>query len=471
MERLEAAYWPERITTLVDGRESRIFAPLGCGAGGSSNLYAATLERFERSDIESIAELPHPTGGWPVAWSDMVQYYEEAEHLYRVVGTSDPLSPQPQRNLRPPPRASAVDDHFMEAFTKTGLHPYRLHVGFGYEPGCIECGGRRCERDCRSDARSVCLIPALRTGRAVLLAECEAVRFEAGAQRVEAVICRHEGQLYRLRGRTVVLAAGAYHSPALLLRSKNDIWPNGVANGSGLVGCNLMFHANEWIAVWPQRELAATGPRRTIGLRDFYVQDGVRLGMLQSTGLSAGFSEVYGYLISWFDRSLFRHFAPLRQLLRIPAKIGAFLFGRATVFTMVIQDVPLRGNRVVLDLINPERIHVTYDIPDELRQRARRARRLLRRALGRFRTLSLQLDVQLNYGHPCGTCRFGHDPAMSVLDRNCKAHELNNLYVVDASFMPTSGGTNPSLTIAANALRVAEALSSHLKETSTAWAA
>jgi choline dehydrogenase-like flavoprotein len=214
--RLDSAHWPERITTQVDGRESHIFAPLGCGAGGSSNLYAATLERFERSDVESTAELPHPTGGWPIAWSDMVRYYEEAERLYRVVGTVDPLSPQPQRNLRLPPPASAVDDHFMEGFARAGLHPYRLHVGFGYKPGCGECGGKRCERDCRSDARSVCLAPALRTGRTVLLAECEAIRFEADPRRVEAVICRHEGQLYRLRGRTVVLAAGAYHSPALL---------------------------------------------------------------------------------------------------------------------------------------------------------------------------------------------------------------------------------------------------------------
>ena len=470
-ERLASAHWPERITTRVDGRESHIFAPLGCGAGGSSVLYAATLERFERSDVESTAELPHPTGGWPVAWSEVVRYYEEAERLYRVVGTSDPLSPRPQKNLRPPPPASAVDDHFMDVFAKTGLHPYRLHVGFGYKPGCTECGGKRCERDCRSDARSVCLAPALRTGRSVLLAECEAIRFEACSQRIESVICRHEGRLYPLRGRAVVLAAGAYHSPAILLRSRSSIWPHGIANGSGLVGRNLMFHANEWFAVWPRRKLTAAGPRRTIGLRDFYVRDGMRLGMLQSTGLSAGFSEVYGYLVSWLDRSVFRRVTPLRQPLRVLAGTGSFLFGRATIFTMIIEDLPHAANRVVLDPSNPERIRVIYDIPDELRQRARRARKLLRTALGRFRTLSLQLDVQLNYGHPCGTCRFGNDPGTSVIDRNCKAHELDNLYVVDASFMPTSGGTNPSLTIAANALRVADALSKHLKETSAAVAA
>jgi choline dehydrogenase-like flavoprotein len=138
---------------------------------------------------------------------------------------------------------------------------------------------------------------------------------------------------------------------------------------------------------------------------------------------------------------------------------------------MIIEDMPQVGNRVVLDPVHPERIRVIYNIPDELRQRARRARRLLRTALGRFRILSLQLDVQLNYGHPCGTCRFGRDPATSVLDCNCKAHELDNLYVIDASFMPTSGGANPSLTIAANALRVAAALSQHLKETSAPCAA
>lgn len=462
-QRLASAYWPERITTQVNGGESRIFAPLGCGAGGSSNLYAATLERFERSDVESTAELPHPTGGWPTSWKEMVRYYEEAEHLYRVSGTSDPLSPQPRSNLTPPPPASAVDDHFMDAFAQAGLHPYRLHVGFAYKPGCAECAGRRCERDCRSDARSVCLVPALQTGRTMLLAECEAIRFEADAQRIVSVVCRHRKNLYRLRGHTFVLAAGAYHSPAILLRSRSTSWPDGVANRSGMVGRNLMFHANEWFAVWPRRKLAAAGPRRTIGLRDFYVKDGVRFGIIQSTGLSAGFSEVYGYLVSWFDQSRFRPLSPLRQLLRIPAKIGSLLFGRATVFTMIIEDMPRAENRVVLDPSDPDRIRVIYNIPDELRQRTRRARVLLKAALGRLRIMSLQRDVQLNYGHPCGTCRFGCDPASSVLDRDCKAHDLDNLYVIDASFMPTSGGANPSLTIAANALRVGAILSERLK--------
>jgi choline dehydrogenase-like flavoprotein len=149
-------------------------------------------------------------------------------------------------------------------------------------------------------------------------------------------------------------------------------------------------------------------------------------------------------------------------MLRVPLKAAELLLGPATIFAMIIEDFPYSENRIAIDPENPNRIKVIYTISPELRQRVRQARSLLRRSLGHF-AIPLQNDVQLNLGHPCGTCRFGNDPKASVLDADCKAHELENLYVVDASFMPRSGGANPALTIIANALRVGDKLNARIK--------
>lgn len=150
----------------------------------------------------------------------------------------------------------------------------------------------------------------------------------------------------------------------------------------------------------------------------------------------------------------------LRGLLRLPAAIAAQVLGEAQIFVGLMEDLPYAGNRLKYDPANPDRLHVSYDIHPELTARHRAFRRALRRALKGQRRLMLSPRPEPNFGHPCGTLRFGNDPATSVLDRNCRMHDIDNLWVVDASFMPTSMGVNPSLTIAANALRVADHLKS-----------
>jgi choline dehydrogenase-like flavoprotein len=225
-----------------------------------------------------------------------------------------------------------------------------------------------------------------------------------------------------------------------------------------------MLHASEWFAVWPKRKADITGPRKTIGLRDFYTSDGARLGMLQSTGLTVGFGEIYTAFLTWLENSMLRRVSLMKPFLRISAKALAVFLGRATVFTMIIEDFPLADNRVLLSETDPVGIFIKYNIPEELRSRVLKARKLLKKAFRNLRVMPLYSDVRLNYGHPCGTCRFGHDPEKSVLDSSCRAHGLENLYIVDASFMPSSGGVNPSLTIAANALRVGDILSKRLRE-------
>ncbi|TXT23751.1 MAG: glucose-methanol-choline oxidoreductase [Gallionellaceae bacterium] len=452
--RLGSGNWPTRITGNVDGIKSQFFAPLGCGAGGSTLLYAAALERLDPCDFMPLPG--HSDNAWPISFEQLLPYYRMAEKLFGVRGTTDPLCPSEEPQLPAPPALAECDQHFLGSLGASGLHPYRLHIAYGYEPGCKECGGYICARGCKADARTVCLKPALRTGNAHIIDRCEVERLVADATTVKEIVCRRDGGEFVIRARVVVLAASAYFSPVLLLKSTNEHWPHGLANRSGMVGRNLMFHVSDLVAVWPRGKYSMDGPRKTLAFRDFYIHQGVKLGSVQSTGLTAGYGNIVYFFKTAFDRSRWSWLKPVRPLLRIPAYLAAILFGRATIFATIMEDRPYPDNRIVLDPDEPSGMRFDYTVHTELRERASLLKGLVKKAFGRHRLLVISQEVNLNYGHPSGTCRFGADPSSSVLDPNNKAHDLDNLYVVDASFMPTSGGANPSLTIAANALRVAE---------------
>lgn len=458
-ERLRNGSWPTKITGNTGKMRSQFFAPLGCGAGGSTLLYAATLERFHPSDFAPSSNIDNSTGSWPISFEQFQPYYRKAERLFKVRGTWDPLCPDEGSQLLAPPALTECDEHFLDSFKASGLHPYRLHVAFDYQSGCKECSGYICPRKCRGDARTICLEPALRTGNAYIIDRCEVERLEADASTIKEITGRRDGEKISIRARIVVLAAGAYFTPVLLLKSGNEFWPHGLANTSDMVGRNLMFHISDFIAVWPRGKYSMQGPRKTLAFRDFYIHRGKRLGSVQSTGLTADYGNIVLYLKTEFDRSRWHWLKLVRPLLRIPAYVAAVLFGRATVFATIMEDKPYRENRIVLDPHEPSGMRFDYVVHAELNERNKVFRDSFKRALERHRTFILSKDISLNYGHPCGTCRFGTDPSSSVLDVNNKAHDLNNLYVVDASFMPTSGGANPSLTVAANALRVAEHIS------------
>jgi choline dehydrogenase-like flavoprotein len=132
--------------------------------------------------------------------------------------------------------------------------------------------------------------------------------------------------------------------------------------------------------------------------------------------------------------------------------------GPAKIFVGVMEDLPYAANRVVADPGDADLIRFHYAFSDELKSRRTAFRTTMRKAFAKHRTLFLSQSPTLNFAHPCGTLRFGDDPKTSVLDRDCKVHGVGNLYVADSSFMPTSNGSNPSLTIAANAYRVADRL-------------
>ena len=441
------------------GDGGRRFVPLmGTGTGGSSALYGMAMERFFPDDFKpglafpALARDSDLPAQWPLQYDELTRWYRQAEQLYGVRGGRDPLRPTDAPLPASPPlsaRSAELHAHFEAA----GLHPYRLPMACEFVTGCECCQGFLCPRDCKNDAARACLRPALDQHGAVLVDECEAVRFEATATTVSSLLCRHQGREYVVKARRFVAAAGALATPLLLLNSRSACWPDGLANRTGLVGRNLMRHFVDLYLVFTR----AQGENRLkeIGLSDFYARDGRKLGTLQSFGalppasvLAATMAQDLADVAPWAAPL----FVPLRPLVKA---ILPHVFGRGILLAGIMEDLPYRNNRIVPG--DPPRLE--YSLRTQDHARLRHFRSSIADTLKPYRFLALrQAEKNAMLAHVCGTCRFGDDPQASVLDRNNRAHGIDNLYVVDASFFPSSAGTNPALTIAANALRVADVM-------------
>lgn len=456
--RLLRGAWPDPVRATIAGSDRHFFAPIGAGVGGSSVFYAATLERPEPHDLDHSAERPHPAAGWPVSFAEMLPYFDAAEKLFHVHGQPDPLAAFPSSALETAFTLSEGDAQMMARMRASGLHPYQLHSALRHLDGCQSCLGRKCPRDCKMDGRSAGVEPALATGRAVLLDRCEVSGLRGETGRVSQVLARRDGEELCFTAAHVVLAAGALSSPRLLLDSRTPYWPAGCGNDRQQVGRHLMFHLNEIFALWPPRGERFTEAAKAVGFRDLYYVDGERFGMVQAMGLNVGRREIQHYLRMRIARSAFGILPGVRQLARPPAILTAWLLGQAKVFVGLLEDLPDARNRVRSDPEKPGGILIEYDYAPELLQRRQKFRRLISKALKGQRNLFLNYEPEPNFGHPCGTLRIGSDPASSVADHSSRIHGISNLWVADASFMPTSMGVNPSLTIAANALRVADAI-------------
>ncbi len=470
---LAEGHWPHRVRARTNFGTLNFRVPTGCVSGGSSAFYAAALERFSPADFSPRANFPGAVDStlpeyWPVSYQELAPFYTRAEQLFRVRGTPDPLYPDEAAKLLDPPGLSPRDEQLLVDFQGCGLHPYRVHVGCEFLAGCDGCPNGPCERGCKRDAAWTCLMPALSRYDAVIFPDCEVVRLDASATTVDKVICRQGDREWHIRGRMVVLAAGAFATPVLLLRSRSPAWPTGIGNQADLVGRNLMFHGGDFIAVSSSVVLDGDGAQKTLATNDFYHTDGHKLGTFQTLGVRLELGQIMQYLretaessTAWWKWLLSPRPVWWRKLtspfIRLAAMLYVYLYGfrNASVWVSIIEDLPYRENRVYVDPDSDRNIVIDYRYSDELSARVSRFRSCLRQALGRDRLMILSLDRKIDYPHVSGTCRFGDDPATSVLDPNNRVHGMTNLYVVDASFFPSSSGTNPSLTIAANALRVA----------------
>jgi choline dehydrogenase-like flavoprotein len=446
--RLSRGWWPNPIShRQADGTYRRFFAAVGCALGGSSIHWAAALERMAESDFGALQTSTKETVRWPVSYQEFLPYYIAAEKLY---GAGElPLDVAAKR-------MSEWDRALMDRLRENGLHPDPLHVAIRYDEACKECIGRICPRQCKADALTTCLDAALRLPNCKILDGCDVRSLGADTHQVKVVRVNHGGLELELTAKIIVLAAGAFHSPQILLRSSNEHWPNGLANSSGQVGRNLMFHTSDILAIWAPRRIDRQGrQKKSISIRDFYLHEGQRLGYVQSMGLDAGRGIIASFLKDQLRRLGVRNELFLSLLAKVPSHIGSVLFGQAGIFAAMTEDDPNPNNRIILDPNEPDGASFTYTITEDLRRRANGLYAEFARSVRPWRTFRISPRLEMNYGHPCGTCRFGDDPALSVLDRHCRAHDMENLYVVDASFMPRSGAVNPSLTIAANALQVA----------------
>ncbi|MDM9629785.1 GMC family oxidoreductase [Rhizobium sp. S152] len=441
--RMRAGRWPDQIEATIDSVDSSFFAALGCGAGGSTLLYAGALERLQRDDFMSGPEQQRVAPSWPISYDDLAPFYRLAEERLGARGGGDPLQSDPT-DLPDPPPLSPGDQHFFGSLHKNGMHPYQLH----------NAGDR--ERGGKIDAMTAFLEPATALGDVHLLPNCAVKRIEATREGVTGLLCETENGEFEVKAMVYVMAAGALSTPVLMLNSTSADWPDGIANSSGLVGRNLMFHVSDMMAVWPRGRVRVSSTAKSIAFRDFYWHEGEKFGQIQSTGLTAGRGNIVYFLKQKLDRSGIRWPRFLRQLTHIPGLIGAWVFGRAVVFASILEDYPYWENRVLPGTATPAAIRIVYTAHDELKRRTAWFRRLYRTAFAGHWVFILHSGVNLNFGHACGTCRFGDDPESSVLDRNNRTHDLQNLFVVDGSFFPSSGGVNPSLTIAANALRVGQ---------------
>jgi choline dehydrogenase-like flavoprotein len=446
--RLAHGWWPHPVTCRQsNGDRKRFYAAVGCALGGTSIHYAAALERMSASDFDGLHTPNGSTPPWPVSFGEFVPHYEAAEKLYGIGGEPSHEAEQ---------RMSEWDRALMERMRQNGLRPDPLHVAIRYDDQCKECIGKVCPRGCKSDARVACLNEALRQRQCHIIERCDVQTLEADDKRVRVIKASHLGRELELRSRIVVLSAGAMHTPQILLRSRNEFWPQGLANSSDQVGRNLMFHTSDIFALWAPRRLSRQArQRKSISVRDFYVHEGKRLGYVQSMGLDAGRGEIAGYIKDRLRRRGVQNELLLSLLAKLPSHVGALMLGSASIFAAMTEDDPNPDNRIILDPNEPDGASFSYTITSDLRRRADELRLVFSRSVRPWRMVRISAELEMNYGHPCGTCRFGDDRTTSVLDRNCRTHDLENLYVVDASFMPRSGAINPSLTIAANALRVA----------------
>jgi choline dehydrogenase-like flavoprotein len=438
--------------------------------GGATKLYGAALYRLRQEDF---GELRHHDGispAWPISYDDLETYYTKAEHLYEVHGargedpTEPPASaPYPFPPVSHEPRIQQLSDDLATA----GYHPFHAPCGIRLIEAnmpqsacvrCMNCDGFPCVVQAKSDAEVLGVRPALEHPNVTLLTNTRAVRLEtdpSGAT-VTGVVVEREGEAETFAGNVVVVACGAANSAKLLLESASEKHPNGLANGSDQVGRNYMFHASQAVLAL-SREENPTVYQKTLGLNDFYLGSDdfeYPLGNVQMVGKS--------------QAPMFRGEKP-RETKLAPGWSLERIARHAIDFWLSTEDLPRPENRVTVD--DEGRLTLSYTPTNE--EPKKRLYAKLKSILGkldmnadhlihRFAYMKNEIPVA-GCAHQAGTCRFGDDPAASVLNADCRAHELDNLYVVDTSFFPSIGAVNPALTAMANALRVGDHLLERLR--------
>ncbi|RKE17333.1 GMC oxidoreductase [Streptomyces sp. TLI_171] len=444
--------------------------------GGNTKFYGAALFRLRPEDFGELRHHDGVSPAWPLRYEDLEPYYTQAEHLYRVHGQHGEDPTEGFAGLQyafPPVRHEPRIQQLSDDLEKHGLHPFHLPIGVdltqdgagraAHGSACIRCDrvdGFPCLLGAKSDAQVICVDPALQHPNVQLVTGAEVRRLETdGAGRtVTGVVARlADGAEETFRGDIVVVSCGAVNSAVLLLRSANDAHPNGLANSSDVVGRHYMRH-NNLALMAVSKEPNPTSFQKTLALHDWYLAGPdweYPMGGIQMLGKSDA-DQIHGEAPRWAGTV-----SP-----DLPFEVLAH---HAVDFWLCGEDLPLADSRVTLD--RDDRVHLSLDEHNNTAG-LKKLRHQLQGMLGKLGMHehhllphSLYLHKGMPIGataHQAGTVRFGDDPRSSALDVTCKAHDLDNLYVVDTSFFPSIGAVNPSLTAIANALRVGDLIADRL---------
>ncbi len=416
--------------------------------GGNTKFWGSVLFRLRREDFQALA---HPGGvspEWPIDYETLAPFYERAERLYQVHGAvgADPTEPPRGPYPHAPIPHSAEMAEIVEQLRQQGLHPSPLPLGLvdpGQAGGCIlcnTCNSFPCRLGAKSDAETCCLAPLARATNVTVWTDARAEQLitSASGRRVEAVEVVHRGERCRVEAPLVVVSCGAVNSAALLLRSTSDSHPNGLANSSGLVGRRYMAHQATMMEGFHPFRKNHTVFQKTVAINDFYLPGShtdVPLGQIQSQGRTHGVMAQTAY--PW-----------------IPLWAYDLWVARGVDWLVMSEDLPSDRNRVTVTPEGQVRLQYRPNNTVAHDRLVEETTRILRR-LGCWSVVK-HSHGNRNTTHQCGTAVFGRDPRASVLDPFCRAHDVENLFVVDASFFPSSAAVNPGLTIIAQALRVAD---------------
>jgi choline dehydrogenase-like flavoprotein len=456
---VEAKYHTKEVWQDKDGRP--LHPHTNYYVGGNTKFYGAALFRLRKEDFGEISHHGGTSPAWPIAYDELEPYYTEAEHLYQVHGErgADPTEPWASAPYRYPavqhePRIQQLHDDLV----RCGVRPFHVPLGIMLDEAapatsrcirCDTCDGYPCLVHAKSDAQVVCVDPALAHPNVTLMTNATVNRLLTSASGREVVGVEVKRAIDRgvevVSGDIVVSSCGAINSAALLLRSATDRHPAGLANGSGVVGRHYMGHINS-VLLAISKTPNPTVFQKTLAVNDFYFGDEEFrhpmghisfVGKLDAVALSAGAPAI------------------------VPGMTLDVMAKHSLDFWLTSEDLPDPDNRVTLDRNGG--IVLSYTPNNEAGHR-----RLIAKLEGLLQHLDMHPHLVprnlfvgnriplAGVAHQNGTVRFGRDPKTSALDASCRAHELDNLYVVDGSFFPSSGAVNPALTIMANALRVGD---------------
>ena len=468
---VEGRYQTKEVWRDVDGKP--LHPHTNYCVGGNTKFYGAALFRLRKEDFGEVRHHGGISPAWPISYADLEPYYLRAETLFEVHGNrgEDPTEP-PASGPYPHPAVSHElrIQQLSEDFAAQGLKPFHVPLGVQLDEKssqaskcirCDTCDGFPCLVHAKSDAEVLCVEPALKHANVSLITDAFVERLETGpsGREITGVAVRREGDTERYSASVVVVSAGAINSAALLLRSANEKHPRGLANGSDVVGRHYMGHVNS-VLMAISKCPNPTVFQKTLAVNDFYFG-------------SEQFPHPMGHIsfVGKLDGETLKAGAPALT----PGWTLEFMARHSLDFWLTSEDLPDPDNRVTLD--REGNIVLAYKPNNQ--EAHRRLTQALEALLQQQRSCPIhgrechqglfarnlfvgQRIPLAGVAHQNGTIRFGQDPTTSALDVNCRAHEVDNLYVVDGSFFPSSAAVNPALTIIANAIRVGDHLAQRL---------